>query len=331
MNVVCNTGDCPVLLDSKCVFYEGSSLPYTGIVANDSIQAALIKLDNKFQDAGLGYAFYNGVYQSAPGELVGLGGDFTSDVTIGGAYTLTLIGDLEAAALITTGGTSSDFVKGDGSLDGTAYQPTGNYITALTGDGTASGPGSVAFTLATVNVNPGAYGDGSNVPVITVNGKGLVTNITPTAIIFPTQSVSFTGDISGLGMTGSNITLTLNTVNSNVFGVNTPLKFAVNEKGLVTSAAALTNLDIDGLYGYTPVPSSRTITINGVTLNLANDRSWTIAASSSTLQEVTDNGDTTDNDLEITDTNKGLILQSPNGTRWRFGITNSGNLTATSL
>ena len=50
-----------------------------------------------------------------------------------------------------------------------------------------------------------------------------------------------------------------------------------------------------------------------------------------TLQEVTDTGSTTTNDIEITDTTKGVILKSPNGTRWRIGITNSGELTATSL
>lgn len=49
-------------------------------------------------------------------------------------------------------------------------QAAGNYITALTGDGTAAGPGSAALTLATVNSNVGA---GWN--TFTANGKGLVT------------------------------------------------------------------------------------------------------------------------------------------------------------
>lgn len=50
-------------------------------------------------------------------------------------------------------------------------QAAGNYITALTGDVTASGPGSVAATLATVNSNVGTFTNST----ITVNGKGLVT------------------------------------------------------------------------------------------------------------------------------------------------------------
>src|SRR3990172_7612171 len=52
-------------------------------------------------------------------------------------------------------------------LDG--KQATGNYITALTGDVAASGPGSVAATLATVNGNVGSFTNAN----ITVNAKGL--------------------------------------------------------------------------------------------------------------------------------------------------------------
>lgn len=61
-------------------------------------------------------------------------------------------------------------------------QPAGNYITALTGDGTASGPGSAAFTLSTVNSNVGTF----LYPQITVNAKGLVT-----AASTPTQTANF--------------------------------------------------------------------------------------------------------------------------------------------
>ena len=52
-----------------------------------------------------------------------------------------------------------------------AKQAAGNYITALTGDVTASGPGSVASTLATVNSNVGSFTNAN----ITVDGKGRIT------------------------------------------------------------------------------------------------------------------------------------------------------------
>lgn len=50
-------------------------------------------------------------------------------------------------------------------------QAAGNYITALTGDATASGPGSAALTLATVNGNVGSFA----IATITANAKGLIT------------------------------------------------------------------------------------------------------------------------------------------------------------
>ena len=53
----------------------------------------------------------------------------------------------------------------------------GGGITALTGDVTASGSGSVAATLATVNSNVGTFGSALAIPVFTVNGKGLITGV----------------------------------------------------------------------------------------------------------------------------------------------------------
>ncbi len=52
-------------------------------------------------------------------------------------------------------------------------------ITALTGDVTAAGPGSVAATLATVNSNVGSF----TLSNITVNAKGLVTAASSTSIV----------------------------------------------------------------------------------------------------------------------------------------------------
>lgn len=61
-------------------------------------------------------------------------------------------------------------------------QATGNYITDLTGDVTASGPGSVTAALSTVNSNIGSFGSGAQVAVFTVNGKGLITAASNTSI-----------------------------------------------------------------------------------------------------------------------------------------------------
>lgn len=71
-------------------------------------------------------------------------------------------------------------------------QPAGSYITALTGDVSAAGPGSVAATLATVNATPGSFGDATTVPVITCNVKGLITNVVSFTIMPPESNITFT-------------------------------------------------------------------------------------------------------------------------------------------
>lgn len=80
-------------------------------------------------------------------------------------------------------------------------------ITALTGDVTASGSGSVAATLATVNANVGTFGSATQAGQFTVNAKGLITaasNITVTPAV---------GSITGLG-TGVAAALATNTGSS---------------------------------------------------------------------------------------------------------------------
>lgn len=91
-----------------------------------------------------------------------------------------------------------------------AKQATGNYITALTGDVTASGPGSVAATLATVNGNVGSFGSATQTGTFTVNGKGLTTaaaNVTITPAV---------GSITGLG-TGVATALAVNIGSAGAF------------------------------------------------------------------------------------------------------------------
>ncbi len=148
-------------------------------------------------------------------------------------------------------------------------QVTQNAITGLSGDGTASGPGVVPFTLATVNVSPGTYGSASSVGVVTVNGKGLTTAGTSTAIqIAESQVTNLVSDLAGKQSTtltnthllvgnvsnvatdvaaGGDLTLantgafTFNTVNSNVgsFGsASSTGTFTVNAKGLTTAAGS---------------------------------------------------------------------------------------------
>lgn len=103
-----------------------------------------------------------GVYGTATSTLTAsspLTGSFLQ-VGSGGALGCQTASGSQAGCL-----SSTDFNTFNGK------QAAGSYITALTGDVTASGPGSVASTLATVNGNVGSFTNAN----ITVNGKGLIT------------------------------------------------------------------------------------------------------------------------------------------------------------
>lgn len=101
------------------------------------------------------------------------------------------------------------------TLNTTGLQPTGNYITALTGDVTASGPGSVVATLATVNSNVGSFTNAS----ITVNGKGLVTAASSGTA--PVTSVSASAPLQSSGGTTPTISFPNETANTVLAGPTT--------------------------------------------------------------------------------------------------------------
>lgn len=128
--------------------------------------------------------------ESGSANLTVTGG--TSSV-LGSGVLLTLTGstllETTSSVLTITGGTNAVLGTGvtiavkqaataqSGYLSSTDWntfngkQAAGNYITALNGDGTASGPGSAALTLATVNSNVGSFTNAN----VTVNAKGLIT------------------------------------------------------------------------------------------------------------------------------------------------------------
>jgi len=114
-------------------------------------------------------------------------------------------------------------------------------LPAFTGDATST-VNTSALTLATVNTNTGSFGSTTAIPVITVNGKGLITAVSTATV---SGSISVTGgDLTLSGNTGTAITnATLATVNSNTgsFGSTTSIPvITVNGKGLITAVSTAT-------------------------------------------------------------------------------------------
>ena len=115
---------------------------------------------------------------------------------------------------------------------------TGNQSITVSGDATGSGTTSIALTLANTAVTPGTYGSTTLVPVVTVDSKGRITSVTTAAI---SGSLTFTGDVTGSGTTGTSTALTL--VASGVTA-GTYTKVTVDTKGRVTVGASATTSDI---------------------------------------------------------------------------------------
>lgn len=117
-------------------------------------------------------------------------------------------------------------------------QSSGNYITALTGDVTASGPGGVASTLATVNSNTGSFGSSTAIPSFTVNGKGLITAASTNAVIVPAGTL--TGTTLASNVVTSSLTA-LGTVGTGTWQAS-PVGFLYGGTNATSASQAFINL-----------------------------------------------------------------------------------------
>jgi hypothetical protein len=187
----------------------------------------------------------------------------SSDVSLGATAT-TLSGLSSVSSTSFTGALT-------GNADTATTLATGRTI-AITGDITYTSPSfngssnvTAAATLATVNSNVGAFGSATAIPVITVNAKGLVTAVSTTAVSIPSGALTFTGDVTGTGTTGSSTALTISAgavTNSMLAGSIALSKLAGLGTGVASALAVNTgsagSFAVVGAAGGTP--SSLTLT-----------------------------------------------------------------------
>ena len=153
-------------------------------------------------------------------------------ITITTAGNLVTIGTITATSVIRSGGTSSQFLKADGSVDSSTYL-TGNQTITLSGDATGSGTTAITVTLANSGVTAGTYNN------VTVNAKGIVTSGSNVSYLTSYTETDTLATVTGRGAsTSSNLTVnatltltkliaggagnsTLNTIGGNI-GSTTP-------------------------------------------------------------------------------------------------------------
>ena len=172
-----------------------------------------------------------------------------------------------AGCVPSSGGGTTNFLR----ADGTWAPSTGSGIIALTGDVTATGPGSAAATLATVNANVGSFGSATQCVALTVNAKGLVTGASAATCAPAFSSITSTPTtLAGYGIASplpvnqggwGLATLTANAIYKGN-GTSAPSVSALSDNGTIVSTSEPVNLTSQPLVQEIANASSTGTTLN---------------------------------------------------------------------
>ena len=235
-----------------------SSLPDTGSNGGDRLYIGM-----GFETAGnavnhivIGGKYFTDAINAATDLSIGstlvkrnAGGNFSA-----GTITATLVGNASSAnkwqtarSLSLTGDATASIASLDGSADTTA-----------------------AITLATVNTNTGSFGSATQVPVLTVNAKGLVTGVT---LVTVAQAGAGTANLTITANTGTDVVSTgIDTLNfAGGTGVttavtNNQVSFAIGQDVATTSNVTFNDIVVSGNLTI----QGTTTTINSTSLEIAD-------------------------------------------------------------
>ena len=249
-------------------------VPYTGATANVNLGTFDLTADvitgatGSFTSSGSGNTLVI-THSSGSGialniEKGGNGEGLYINKTSGTGNAATIIGTLNATTLVKSGGTSTQFLKADGSVD------TNTYLTA------SSLTAYVPYTGATADVNLGTNSlTGKD---LTVGGAGT----TAGRLSFTQRQSALLADsgttyITAAGTTDLYINFSQGNGNYKVVNISASLltnntlryHYLPDKDGTFAMIS-----DIPSLSGY--VPTSRTITINGTSFDLSANRSYSV-------------------------------------------------------
>lgn len=181
-------------------------------------------------------------------------------------------------------GSSSQFLKGDGSLDSTTYQGV------LSGSGIVKSTGGTISYLTDNSANwDAAYNDKINSASVTgTTTKTLTLNQQDGGTITASWSDYDTAPVTSVfGRTGAvvaasgDFTTSLVTEGTNLYFTDARARAAITltttgSSGSATYVGGTLNIPTYTLAGLGGVPTSRSLTINGTSYDLSADRSWSV-------------------------------------------------------
>jgi len=263
---------------------------------------------------------------TATDDTLGVASFDATDFTVtAGAVTLNAerVEDIVGGMLTGTGATQSGIAVGYDDANGKLTFNVNDPVITIAGDvdGSATmtdlGNTTITVTLDTVNANVGTFGSSTVVPVITVNGKGLVTGVTTANLTTnfniaadagTTDSVSLGGTLTFTGTDPVQTTVTDNTITISVDDATTTTKgiASFSADNFAVTAGAVTIKD-GGVSNAELVNSA--VTIGSTTVSLGATSTSLAGLTEVTVDNININGN------EITSTNlNGNISLNPNGT-----------------